>query len=297
MRIRISSLLLILAAFISGSLVDYQSDAFRDLKRNVREIAGLPKHWPPVPRPDMSQRAAVQCPDPSETLTIVTGGQSNAANSLPKATRTTSGRVYVWYAGKCFPAADPLPGASGTRGSLWITLSESIVERQQTSVLLIASAVGGTQVEDWLDPRPGYLAALDDRIATADKAGYPAQLVLWHQGETDAAASTPEAFGAGLRRLIRHVLNQAPQARFYLFQASRCMGKRRATGVPEMTEAARQVAHSEPRVIAGMNTDSLADDYRYDGCHFNSLAREQIARQVMTDLQPYLDDGLVLAAR
>jgi len=228
------------------------------------------------------------CPDRSETIVVVTGGQSIAANVVPA--RYTAGReVAVWFRGDCFAAADPMLGAAGEGGSLWSLLGDRLSDELDRPVLLINGAIGGTQFADWLDARSGYYAALLDRISTARRAGYPPQLVLWHQGETDAAVMRDAAqFEGQVTALMDRLAADLPEARVYLFQATRCIGKGRDEGVPLVNETLERVAETHARVLPGLDTDALGRDFRWDTCHFNSHGRDRIVEQVIPDLVRYL---------
>ena len=247
-------------------------------KSDVRQALGLPKAW--VKPPDAARAAGrprVACPAPEEAVVIVTGGQSNAANTNP--VPSTAGPVVsVWFEGECFEASDPVLGAGGKDGSLWPMLGERVAQALGRPVLLINGAIGGTQVSDWLDPRPGYYAALKGRIDSARAAGYPPDLIIWHQGETDAAVQDDMAiFLAELGMLVDRLLADAPEARLYLFQTSKCVGEKRDQGVEEIRMVQRAVAEKRaPRVIPGMDTDQLGNDFRWDTCHFNSHGRAAI---------------------
>ncbi|PZR00293.1 MAG: hypothetical protein DI533_06840 [Cereibacter sphaeroides] len=64
----------------------------------------------------------------------------------------------------------------------------------------------------------------------------------------------------------------------YLFRASRCD---RACGSAHLRTAQTAVAAANPRIVAGMNTDNLGYDYRWDACHFNDEGRAAILAEVV----------------
>lgn len=257
-----------------------------DVRSTVRTTLGLPKFWYDVGRVAVPTSPLVPCPDPAQTLTIVTGGQSNAANHLEHRTDTTpADQVYALHAGRCHIAADPIPGASGARGSLWPDLGRRLHAATGRPVLFIAGGIGSTQVGDWLDPRSAYLAALTTRIASARRLGFEPAWIIWHQGEGDAATNiTPARFAAQLTTLTARLLAAAPRARLYLFEATRCTRPRNLPGVPAFRNAQRHVAAANPRLVNGMNTDTLDARYRWDGCHFNDAGREVISIEVARTL-------------
>lgn len=276
-----------------GIVVSVPFEFKTEAKRNIRIAMGLPKFWVPVPGPGSAKdHVKAECPSPESTITIVTGGQSNAANSNTRKYSSTNGRVFTWFDNSCYISRDPVLGATGSRGSLWVAMGDAMAERAGKNILLINGAVGGTQVADWLDPRSGYVAALQRRIESAEALGYKPALTFWHQGETDAAANDVDTFTVELTELVHRLLDITDESIFYMFRASKCQGYRRAEGVAEFIAAQTTVAKVDQRIIPGMNTDQLDHDYRTDSCHFNSFARSVIVDQVMRDLEPVLSDML-----
>jgi hypothetical protein len=45
-----------------------------------------------------------------------------------------------------------------------------------------------------------------------------------------------------------------------------------------------EVAEENDRIVAGMDTDILGNDYRWDMCHLNSLGRAAIIEQIVPEL-------------
>ncbi len=276
-----------LAGTAFGTLNGWTHPAYLTLRREARLALGLEKSWVPLPGPGSTgARSPVTCPDPATTRVLVTGGQSNAANTnSSRAALPPDAPVYAWFDGACWRGEDPMPGAEGTRGSLWPPLGEALSQGLGQPVLFINGAVGGSQVGDWLDRRSGYLDALLGRIAAAQARGYAPELILWHQGESDANVmpDTPEgraAMRAEFDALIAQLLDATPEAPLYLFQASKCVGSRRADGVEAMRAVQRALAGANPRVIAGLNTDAFGNDFRWDTCHFNSHGRAAIIKAI-----------------
>ncbi|GGI67402.1 hypothetical protein GCM10007973_00730 [Polymorphobacter multimanifer] len=260
--------------------------AMRDVRRGVRETLGLPKFWYDVRKVAKASGAAVACPDPAVTLTIVTGGQSNSGNSVEGRTASDPGeQLFVFDAGKCFVAADPMAGASGKRGSLWPDLGRRLHAATGRPVLFINGGIGGFQVADWLDRRSGYWDNLAGRVAAARQLGFEPGWILWHQGETDASTGiSPERFERELGQLTRDLLAAAPRAKLYLFQTTLCSSPRNLAGVPPLRAVQQAIADANPRIVAGLNTDTLDGRYRWDGCHFNAAGRDAINAEVARDL-------------
>jgi hypothetical protein len=288
-RIALAAALMFVGGVTAGVLWSHASrwpeETYLDLRATVREVTGLSKHWHALPKM-IGTHLKVACPDPAKALVIVTGGQSNSANanSSPSASQPGQG-AFDWYGGACYVSQDPVPGATGTKGSLWPEIGVDLAQRLDRPVLMIHGGIGGSQIADWLDDRSGYLASLTTQIAGARAAGFEPDLVLWHQGETDAARHPDRKALAGrLGALMDRLLTELPAAEVYLFQASKCVGRKREEGVEAVRAAQKEIAASRQMVVAGFDTDSLGNDYRWDTCHFNSLGRDAIRKAIGPDL-------------
>ena len=274
-----------------GTLWDLPRSAYVRAKYLVRNSLNIEKNWVALPGPEQAEgRESVPCPNPIQTAVLVTGGQSNASNANPMLSESgPDDGVFVWFDGRCYPAQDPILGATSSGGSLWPNLGRRLAIDLGQPILFINGAVGGTQVGDWLDDRSGYYTALLTRVQTARSAGYEPDLILWHQGETDAGAErdmdlVERRFGTLADRLLADM----PESRLYLFQASKCIGAARGEGVVGIRDAQAGAAEGRDRVILGMNTDTLGNDFRWDTCHFNSLGRTAIVEQIAPELSTLL---------
>jgi len=74
----------------------------------------------------------------NKALVIFIFGQSNAANYVSELF-TTNYKIYTFYDNKLALAKDPLKGASGNKGSIWIPLSESLVNEGYFDKIIIVS--------------------------------------------------------------------------------------------------------------------------------------------------------------
>lgn len=248
-------------------------DLYRAIKR---EIADERLAW---------RLRSVPCPPTA--LVIAALGQSNAGNhvDLPVAADHAL-PAYVWFRGRCYPAADPLPGSSGEGGSLWTLLAHRLARVTGRPVVVIAGGADGSSVASWADRTWFQARRMERAMQAAARNGLPADLVVWHQGETDSVAGTSAAdYERDLRLVIGRFAASARRDRegrgalWLVFQASRCGA---ASTVSEAIRSAqRAVATPERGVYPGPDTDALGDDWRTDGCHFNSVGRERIVAQMV----------------
>ena len=283
------TIILAVAAGLIGSLYTISSpvpsDKYYKMRYKVRQAFGLPKFWAIVPSPDKAiGREEVKCPAAEETIVIVTGGQSNAANNVPVLYEAKS-YVVEWFNNRCYKAIDPLLGANGSAGSIWLALGDRLSSDLNSPVMLINGAMGGTQFSDWVDKRSNYYNALINRVKSAISEGYAPKLILWHQGETDAESERNMGLlKNSIETLTSELITDIPTARLYLFLATKCIGKYRANGVENVRSLLVQTATNNPKIITGMNTDKLGNDFRWDTCHFNSLGRKAIVEYVNKDI-------------
>src|SRR5262245_42600612 len=137
---------------------------------------------------------SVTCPQQDErTAVILILGQSNAGNHGGQRTKSDYGsRIVNLFDGRCYIAASPLLGSTGTWGEYWTETANLLVRyRRFDSVVLVPAAVSNTTVARWamhgnLDQ---MLRHTLDGVATAHLS---VTHVIWHQGEADAALGTRE---------------------------------------------------------------------------------------------------------
>lgn len=225
---------------------------------------------------DVSRHEHTACPD--EALVILTGGQSNAANSVSAPTKAEAGvSAFQWYDGACYRLGDPLLGVTGARGSLWSALGRDIA--RERPVIFVNTAVGATSYRAWLDWRSGYFRRMQAAVAAMSLQGLEPDLVLWHQGESDAGRQAPFwVYRRDLGWLMRKLQDVLPDATIVLYQVSRCFGP---DGEPALRDAQAFVAGQSSRILLGPDTDLIEDPGRSDGCHFNASGRDEVVAETV----------------
>jgi lysophospholipase L1-like esterase len=112
-------------------------------------------------------------------------------------------RTHLYFSGRCFHLADPLMGATGQGGSVWIPAASKLAGLTDGPVVVIAGGVGGTAIEQWTSYASPLVAPLRARVDEAKRAGLPPKVYVWMQGENDAAGGTSAAsYESNLRRLF-----------------------------------------------------------------------------------------------
>jgi hypothetical protein len=141
---------------------------------------------------------------------IVTAGQSNAAcfglpKQVPKDDRVSS---YLLGAQSWKFANDPQPdnsGGMGGEGSPWPILGSLLISSNHVPVGFVCVAYGGTAVSQWA-PGTSLYRNLTNALRFFGPNGVRA--VLWHQGESDAAA-TPPTTAAAYSKMLSNIVVQS----------------------------------------------------------------------------------------
>lgn len=230
-------------------------------------------------------RRATPTPKPRVMVALVFG-QSNAGN-WGETRHRAHPAVRAFFRGRWSPAADPLPGADGTGGSVWTRLGDAIIAaRLYDRVIFVPASIGGTEIAKWA---PGGLLHEDllRNIRTAQRAGLRFTHLLWHQGESDAVLGTDaESYRRSFLAMLAAIRKLGVDAPVFVALASRC-----GEYPPNEAIRAAQAALVNPAlgIYAGPDTDQLGLEYRYDGCHFSAEGLAQHAQLWLDVLRAYED--------
>ena len=132
---------------------------------------------------NITEKTEVDCPKPEEALVIIGFGQSNSANSVDYNSKSTSNNIFNFYNGKCYIAKDPLLGAEGDKGSIWIPLAQEL-ENLNKKIVLSTFGIGGTKVNHWLD-KNNLFQFYKDNLNSLKKIYKNPDILIWIQGESD----------------------------------------------------------------------------------------------------------------
>ncbi len=213
----------------------------------------------------------VQCPrQTARTAVLLIAGQSNAANSGAERFSTRHpDRVVNFSRGRCYAAASPLLGATGTGGEVWTLAADRLIESGTFDAVVLAPvAVGASAVEEWA--KGGALNMTMTPLVNELTARYRVTHVLWHQGETDFGFRTDGAvYCDRVLSFVGTLRAHGIDAPVYVSQATRCgPGWMEANPIRAAQQA---LASGAPGFRAGVDTDALLDAKDRnptDGCHF-----------------------------
>ncbi len=180
-----------------------------------------------------------------------------------------------FYDGRCFAGEDPLPGATGTGGSVWNRLGDLLISSGRFDQVVMASiAVDSSGIAEWSpggNLHPRLIAALGELRFH----GLEPTHLLWHQGERDMQLGTSEAsYAAHFYRLVASIRHAGFSTPVYVAGASYCRGRH-----SEKIRAAQlEVLDAAAGVFAGPDTDSLVEPaLRHDDCHFSATGADRHA--------------------
>ena len=244
--------------------------------REILELSGW-RQWMIVHQlRSSSGRAAVAlaAAHQGRVMVALVFGQSNAGNSGESMGQPRRG-VYEFHRGQLFEARDPLLGATGDGGSLWLRLGSKLIARGDfDSVILVPFAVGSSEIVNWA-PGGALSAGVARTIAAAREAGLAFTHLLWQQGEADAIARTPaQVYREQFLAMLAAIRREGVNAPIFVARASRC-------GRVRPSEAIRGAQHAliDPAlgILAGPDTDALGFAERFDGCHFSTEGLDRAA--------------------
>jgi len=264
----IAGMLVLVSSAVTGFLMSVDG---RHVLRVLRYqwLQGMPLVWS-VPR----QERECRTDDSPRRFVALAFGQSNAANSVQGRHHPGSG-VLNFFAGRCFAGDDPIPGASGTGGSVWNRLGDLLMGSGRfDSVVLASIAVDASAIAQWSrggELQPRLLASLEELRAH----GLEPTHLLWHQGERDMQLGTDApTYASHFSRLLASIRQAGFSAPVYVARASYCRGRRSE----QVRTAQRDVVDVAAGVLAGPDTDALVGpDLRHDDCHFSAAGADRHA--------------------
>jgi hypothetical protein len=210
-------------------------------------------------------------------------GQSNAANSGETPGRPHPG-VFEFHRGRVLEARDPLLGAEGRGGSIWLRLGGQLVQNGDAdAVVLVPYAFSSTEIERWA-PGGNLHQGLLQRIIDAQRTGLRFTHLLWHQGEADARLGTSESeYRERFLAMLAAIRRTGVDAPVFVTRATRCEKTRESAAI---RSAQAKLEDSAAGIRQGPDLDMQGFAERYDGCHFSSEGLDKVAqlwRKVLLD--------------
>lgn len=225
---------------------------------------------------------------PARTMVALVFGQSNAGNGGETRGVTVAG-AFEFHRGRIYEARDPLLGATGDGGSVWLRLAaKAIASGAYDKVVLVPFAVGAADVASFAPGgslHDGLLAV----IAGARERGLVFTHLLWDQGEADAYARTSaEAYRQRFGAMVASIRALGVNAPIYVARTTRC-AKIRPSEV--LANAQSALVNPASGIRAGPDLDTLGFAERYDGCHFSTEGLDRAAELWLAALKPPADSN------
>lgn len=208
-------------------------------------------------------------------LVLLVLGQSNAANHGALSARPAD-PVTLIADGKCVKATDPLPGGTGTGGSIWQLLPAMLARGTvNRPVVFSVLAVDSTSIDDWTNGNSPLRGRLESQVASMRRLRLMPDFVVWQQGELDARIGTSQAnYEQGLHRLAHILAESGVNAPIILARSTIC----RSAPSSAIRSAVEAITTGDRRFRLGPDTDVLSGEILRDGCHLTLDGLDSAAR-------------------
>ena len=266
-RRTLSCALLAIAAMAAAALYQWgtQRRHGAPLSARLEQIVAPGKH------------AQIPCSEvaAARPLVLLALGQSNAGNHGAPSARAAA-PVTLIAEGKCLTAADPLPGGTGTGGSIWQRLPAMLSTTKDTRpIVLSVLAVDATSIADWTEAQSPLRKRLAAHVTAMQRMGLGPDMVLWQQGEADARGGTSAAdYAAGLGRLAAALSEAGGNAPIVLARSTICQSAPNSA----IRNAIEASVANDRRFRLGPDTDTLSSDAFRMGCHLTADGLDSAAK-------------------
>jgi len=199
-------------------------------------------------------------------------GQSNSANYAEKKYSTKyPTKVFNYFNGKCFAAASPLLGATGTLGEFITPLADKLIDNgDYESVVIISTGIGGTAIGRW--QKGGDLNSMMLSVLAEARKKFKVTEIIWHQGESDFIDKTsPEKYTESFNSLVKSIRSPGIYTPpIYYAIATKCGENPNWTINNPIAKAQRFLSNATAGIYLAADTDNLLldKDRRADHCHF-----------------------------
>jgi len=267
-QISICTLLAFLAGYKAHKNQVFPLNAF--IERNLLEEE-VTKKWQKKISvySSLTNKSEVNCPAEEDAYVIIGFGQSNSANYAGHRFYTNK-NVVNFFNGKCYVAIDPLLGATGKGGSVWIPLSERLNVQDKT-IVLSTFGVASSRVSDWLN-EDYLLPFYKENIDALKKKYNKPNAIFWIQGESDVSTQNG-VFSQQLKDWFELLRSDFSDSNIFVTGTSYCSGK--------FNDAVLSVQRKQAESIGAIyisSTDKLVQHgFRYDDCHFSEKGINALA--------------------
>ena len=224
-------------------------------------------------------------PCPKESINVAYLGQSNHGNIIERE-RTLdlpykNVFTYDWRLGVCSKYKEPLAGVDGRAGGFGHISSDTIYFLKKNynfskNIVFLGFSKGGTRAQDWA--RGSLTNKFEYFLKKLKKDDIEVDYVLWHQGESEIKNANKiyyQKYINDIQFIFQKFLTASNKTKIGMALVSVCKSEKSQS----LIDSQRLIIQSNDRVFLTLNTDNLGSIYRYDGCHFNSLAASVIGEK------------------
>lgn len=215
-----------------------------------------------------------------KNLVLLICGQSNMCGVASAVYSPTNGSVldnFNIYDASTYAAVDPLLGCQylaaslggDARGNIGTRVGDALITAGKFArVLLVPTAIGGTQIEQWATGNlaariPSAIRRLADRgIVEGPNVTFA---MMWGQGENDHATAQAD-YEASFGKLAANVRAAGMNGRIFVARQTRMAGVNSAT----IRAAQAAVVNNGAGIYAGPDADAITAGRYGDGTHFDT---------------------------
>lgn len=238
---------------------------------------------------DLQKKSKVNCPKNSDIIIIL--GQSNAANNvLSKITK--SNKDVNFFNNKCYKVTEPILGATASYQSITSSLSSKL--KNDKPIIFINNSVSGSSILDWSSNETGLSSYVNKNLNNVLKENN-LKYIIWIQGESDSSNLTIDYikhFEIMKNKILENINPKKIMGyKFIISQTSIC-GLDNKSNL-NLIEQQKKLGTKFSNVIVVKITDSLDNNYRYDGCHLNTFGVEEVTNEFSKIINDdYINDSL-----
>ena len=224
-------------------------------------------------------------PCPKESINVAYLGQSNHGNIIEREKTLDlpykNVFTYDWRLGVCSKYKEPLAGVDGRAGGFGHISSDTIYFLKKNynfskNIVFLGFSKGGTRAQDWA--RGSLTNKFEYFLKKLKKDDIEVDYVLWHQGESEIKNANKiyyQKYINDIQFIFQKFLTASNKTKIGMALVSVCKSEKSQS----LIDSQRLIIQSNDRVFLTLNTDNLGSIYRYDGCHFNSLAASVIGEK------------------
>jgi hypothetical protein len=223
---------------------------------------------------NISDRLIVKCPKTENALVIIGFGQSNSANHTGHRFNSEDNSIINFFDGKCYQAKDPMIGATGSQGSIWIPLAKKIKKKNGKKIVIASFGVGGTSIQQWLEDQE-LTDFYNFNLFMLKKTYSNPDMAFWIQGENEINTD-PDDLRNYYNKFFSQFLSKFPKTNLYVTGTSYCNGKKNKNVIKIQKETAKKTG----AIYVGETDSLVGSKFRYDDCHYSEKGVDELTNML-----------------